>query len=118
MKKISVVFGILMLSVWAVAAVKAETTSSQEIGISAEVSKPADAGNKICPVMGGKINEKTKLTYEYKGKIYNFCCAMCIDEFKKAPEKYIEKVNKELEIQSKAEDTANQTVNMHEGHQH
>ncbi len=55
----------------------------------------ADVGNKICPVMGEKINEKTKATYEYKGKVYNFCCPECIDAFKKNPEKYIKKIGEE-----------------------
>lgn len=49
-------------------------------------------GNKICPVTGGKIEKKTEVTYEYKGKIYSFCCAACIPEFQKNPEKYIGKV--------------------------
>lgn len=71
-----------------------------------EASKPQDVGNKICPVTGEKIDEKTKATYEYKGKIYNFCCTMCIDEFKKDPEKYIKKVEEEL--QAKAEKRAGQ----------
>ena len=56
-----------------------------------------DIGNKICPVSGEKINETVKATYEYEGKIYNFCCPMCVDEFKKKPQKYIDKVNQELE---------------------
>ena len=56
-----------------------------------KVSKPQDVGNKICPVTGEKIDEKNKATFEYKGKTYNFCCVMCIDEFKKNPEKYINK---------------------------
>ncbi len=47
--------------------------------------------NKICPVSGEKILEKTKTTYEYNGKVYNFCCASCIDDFKKDPTKYIKK---------------------------
>ena len=55
-----------------------------------------NVGNKICPVTGEKIVEKDKGTYEYEGKIYNFCCPMCIDEFKKDPQKYIQKVNTEL----------------------
>jgi len=54
-------------------------------------SKAADIGNKICPVTGETIQEDTKATYEYKGKIYNFCCASCIDDFKKDPTKYIKK---------------------------
>jgi YHS domain-containing protein len=54
-----------------------------------------DAGNKICPVLGEPIDEASKATYEYEGKVYNFCCAGCIDAFKKEPQKYIDKVNKE-----------------------
>ena len=66
-----------------------------------EVSKPQDVGNKICPVTGEKIDEKTKATYEYEGKIYNFCCAMCIDTFNKDPQKYIKKVEEELQAAAK-----------------
>lgn len=65
-----------------------------------ESTKAVNVGNKICPVTGEKISEKTKATYEYQGKIYNFCCPACIDEFKKNPEKYIEKVKEELKGQS------------------
>ncbi len=52
-------------------------------------------GNKICPVTGNQISEDTNVTYEYEGKIYNFCCAGCIDEFKKDPIKYIKRIEKE-----------------------
>jgi YHS domain-containing protein len=76
-------------------AAAAETASSSE--------KAVNVGNKICPVSGEKINEKFKATYEYKGKIYNFCCAMCIDAFKSDPEKYIKKVEEELQSKSKKE---------------
>ena len=58
-------------------------------------SKAVEIGNKICPVTGEKIDEKTKATYEYEGKIYNFCCAMCVDTFKEDPEKYIKVIEKE-----------------------
>lgn len=63
-----------------------------------ETTKQAvNAGNKICPVSGEKIGEGMEaVTYEYEGKTYNFCCAMCIDEFKKDPQKYIKKVEEEL----------------------
>lgn len=62
-----------------------------------------NVGNKICPVSGEKIDEKFKATYEYQGKVYNFCCPMCIDEFKKDPEKYIKKVEEELGTVKKEE---------------
>ncbi|HAZ10517.1 MAG TPA: hypothetical protein DCY56_05370 [Candidatus Omnitrophica bacterium] len=62
-----------------------------------------DVGNKICPVSGEKVGEGMESAiYEYEGKIYNFCCAGCIDEFKKYPEKYIKKVDEELEKESEA----------------
>lgn len=57
--------------------------------------KAVDVGNKICPVTGEKIDEKTKATYAYEGKIYNFCCTACVDEFKKDPQKYIKKIEEE-----------------------
>jgi len=61
------------------------------------VAQPQDAGNKICPVTGDKINAKTKVTYEYKGKIYNLCCPGCIEEFRNNPEKYVKIVEGEKE---------------------
>ena len=64
--------------------------------------KAVDAGNKICPVGGEKIEEKLKVTYEYEGKIYNFCCAMCIDDFKKDPQKYIKKIEEEKQKEEAA----------------
>ncbi len=64
--------------------------------------KSVNVGNKICPVSGEKIKEKLKATYEYEGKIYNFCCASCIDDFKNYPEKYIKKVDEELNPHSEA----------------
>ena len=70
-------------------AVTCEGHSSNQQG------KISDAGNKICPVTGEKIEEKAKATYVYEGKVYNFCCAACIDDFKKDPEKYIRKIEEE-----------------------
>jgi len=58
-------------------------------------SEAVDVGNKICPVTGEKIGEETKATYEHEGKIYNFCCPMCIGNFKKNPEKYSKKIEEE-----------------------
>jgi YHS domain-containing protein len=55
----------------------------------------ANVGNKICPVSEEKIDEKLKATYEYQGKVYNFCCPACIEEFKKDPKEYIKKVEEE-----------------------
>ncbi|MGE0269413.1 MAG: TRASH domain-containing protein [Candidatus Omnitrophota bacterium] len=54
-----------------------------------EMTQPVEVGNKICPVSGEKVGEMGDVvTYEYNGKIYNLCCAMCAKDFKKNPEKY------------------------------
>lgn len=45
-----------------------------------------------CPVLQGKIDKK--VFTDYKGKRIYFCCAGCIDDFKKDPEKYM----KEMEV--------------------
>lgn len=55
----------------------------------AEARGPEPVDNKICPVRGEAIDEGSKATFEYKGKIYNFCCEACIEPFKKDPKKYI-----------------------------
>lgn len=65
-----------------------------EPAASEQVNEDRNVGNKYCPVTGEKIDDKTKATYEYKGRTYNFCCSGCIDEFKKDPEKYIERMKK------------------------
>ena len=64
---------------------------SGAIGAEKAVSKKA--GQKICPVMGGKVNPK--LFYTYTKKIY-VCCPGCIPTIKKNPDKYIKKVLKEI----------------------
>ncbi len=67
-----------------------ETTASDDSSVK---SKVIDVSNKICPVLGEPINEDNKATYEYQGKIYNFCCTSCVEAFKKDPQKYIDKMN-------------------------
>ena len=53
-----------------------------------------DAGNKICPVMGGKVSGEN--FYEYKGKRYGLCCPMCPATFAGDPEKYSAIADKEV----------------------
>jgi len=71
--------------------------------------KAKEVGNKICPVMGEKINKQSKATYEYQGKIYNFCCAGCIEEFKRNPGKYIKKIEAEKKAESNSQGQAKKT---------
>jgi YHS domain-containing protein len=46
-----------------------------------------------CPVLGGNIDKSTYV--DYKGQRVYFCCKGCDDEFKKNPEKYLEKMKSE-----------------------
>lgn len=62
---------------------------------------PVSVGNKICPVTGEKIEELGKYTVEYKGKVYNLCCPSCQNDFLRDPDKYIAKVNEELNAEKK-----------------
>ncbi|MBI2420233.1 MAG: YHS domain-containing protein [Ignavibacteriales bacterium] len=48
--------------------------------------------NKICPVLGFKVNPKIK-PVEYKGKLYGFCCKVCPPKFTQEPDKYINNLN-------------------------
>jgi len=54
----------------------------------APVKSPAvvDVGNKICPVMGGKVSGTN--FYEYNGRRYGLCCPACEAAFKADPKKY------------------------------
>ena len=51
----------------------------------------------ICPVLHEPASKD--YAYTYNGKTYYFCCSMCIDEFKKDPEKYINKI-KEINLEA------------------
>ncbi len=61
--------------------------------ISAGVTLIAAAAQTKCPVMGGDIDRSKYM--DYKGKRVYFCCAQCIEEFKKNPEKYMQKMKRE-----------------------
>ncbi|WEU40110.1 MAG: YHS domain-containing protein [Candidatus Odinarchaeum yellowstonii] len=43
----------------------------------------------VDPVCGMEFSEKdAKLKYTYGGKVYYFCCEICMEKFIKNPEKY------------------------------
>ncbi len=63
-----------------------------------EVLSVVEVGNKICPVSGKKTDAMGLVVpYEYKGKIYNFCCEGCVRAFKSDPEKYIKIIEEQME---------------------
>ncbi|HEY6873917.1 MAG TPA: YHS domain-containing protein [Geobacteraceae bacterium] len=57
-------------------------------------SAGAEKKSELCPVSGEEVDAKS-ISYEYKGKVYHFCCASCVADFKKDPEKYIKKMKGE-----------------------
>ena len=52
-----------------------------------------DAGNNMCPVMGGPVSGKDFVVYQ--GKRYGLCCPMCAAAFKADPGKYSAIADKE-----------------------
>jgi len=47
----------------------------------------------FCPIEGGKVNKN--LYTDYQGRRIYFCCPDCPGAFKKNPEKYVKKLEKE-----------------------
>ena len=75
----------------------ASAAGKMNMGPNSQMTKAAE-GQVICPVLGEKASPS--ISYQYQGKTYYFCCAACINEFKKNPEKYISRI-KEFTIVSK-----------------
>jgi YHS domain-containing protein len=79
------------------AGVYAEETTQPALAAAAETAAPIEVGNKICPVSGEKVGGMGEVVKEeHKGKIYNLCCAMCIKDFQKDPEKYTKIAEEEV----------------------
>jgi len=48
--------------------------------------------NVVCPGCGHMMDKsEAKISYEYKGKTYYFCCEACKEKFAKNPEEYLKK---------------------------
>ena len=67
-----------------------------------------------CPIMGGKINKEVYADHD--GKRVYFCCAGCIEPFKKNPEKHIKKLEGDGVVLDKTPVASKKTG--HEGHNH
>jgi len=63
------------------------TTKESVDSSSTEDSVELIIWNKVCPVMGNKVDIDGP-TVEYNGKLYGFCCPGCDAKFEKNPEKY------------------------------
>src|ERR1035437_8703447 len=58
--------------------------------VTAGTGKPVNA---VCIVSGEEFD--SKITADYKGKTYAFCCKKCLAKFYKDPEKYVAKFDKQ-----------------------
>ena len=56
--------------------------------LAAPAAKPAT--HTICPVLGGKVSEKSK-TVVVRDREYRICCAGCDTKMLKDPDKYLQK---------------------------
>lgn len=56
----------------------------------ASPAKPVPATNQACPVLGGKVTEKSK-TVVYKDREYRICCPGCDTKLLQGPDKYLMK---------------------------
>ena len=67
-----------------------------------EDSSPSiEVGNKICPISGETVGAMGPVVkYEYKGKIYNLCCAGCLSTFKDDPGKYVKIIEESMSQQT------------------
>lgn len=74
--------------------VKVKTVGSNEsvTGLTPKVEVTKGTGkpvNSVCIVSGEELD--SKITADYNGKTYGFCCKTCLKKFTKDPEKYISK---------------------------
>jgi len=58
--------------------------------LAAPAAKPAPATNTACPVLGGKVSEKSK-TVVVRDREYRICCAGCDSKLLKDPDKFLAK---------------------------
>lgn len=56
--------------------------------LAAPADKAAPATNTLCPVLGGKVSEKSK-TVVVRGRTYRICCGGCDTQLLKDPDKYL-----------------------------
>ncbi len=71
---------------------KEPVSQVKDSSVVSETTEEAQPWNKVCPVMGNKINPKVG-TVTFEGKAYGFCCAGCDAKFAKNPEKYSKNLN-------------------------
>jgi YHS domain-containing protein len=91
MKKIGMILGALALSLMMVGPVLAQGKSVRAVG--KVQSQDKGQPQTKCPVLAGNIDKNVYA--DYKGYRIYFCCKGCDEEFKKNPDKYLEKMKAE-----------------------
>jgi len=84
-KKLSL---LLVIGLLVIGCEKKEDQSTGPVEV--KTTTAAGAAQTVCPLMGGKINKN--IFVDYNGKRVYFCCADCVDGFKKAPAEYIKQM--------------------------
>ena len=69
---------------------KHATHQADEVKTHKVTDTDAKFGQKLkCPVLGDEFSvSKVTPALEYKGQVYYFCCAQCVDDFRNNPDKY------------------------------
>jgi YHS domain-containing protein len=88
MKKIGMILLALALALMMVVPVLAQAKSHRAVG--QVQSQDQGQPQTKCPVLGGNIDKNNYV--DYKGYRIYFCCKGCDEEFKKNPDKYLEKM--------------------------
>lgn len=92
MKKLMGVLIVGMMSMGLMAVGASVVKAAEQVAAQA-----VDAGNKVCPVMGGEASPS--ITVEYKGKIYHLCCPGCKKSFEQDPERFSKIADDEVAVQ-------------------
>ena len=93
--------------------------SMMEDGLTAEKTQSGaiKVGNTICPLSKEKVDVMGDIVeYEHDEKVYNFCCKMCLKDFKKDPDKYIKIVDEMMASEVTGEVEESSEEHDHESH--
>ena len=83
----------------------ADTAMEMRVATEEDIKNLPNVGNKLCPISGNPVDDGSMgeaIKFVYNGKIYNLCCAMCMKDFKKNPEKYSAVAEKEVKESKEA----------------
>ena len=118
MNKVLLTGVFLVLSLAGMARADEMKADTMKADAAAAVQAPVQVNNKICPISGHEVGKMGPAkTIEYKGKVYNLCCAMCEKDFNKDPEAAIKKIEEGMEKEDSGS-AENAAEDASEGHEH